>query len=278
MNLLSFSRQLAEHVNNALRKATADLDTDFRSGKDKLKVDEIAYRAIVPVLKANEFNYYIESFESENHDYPINCYIDPVDGSSNFHRFVGEPGFVIAFSHQKPSIEFKDLFFAFAYSFRTGDFYYSTDGSSYYFNAYLSTTTKIITSKTAKLSNALGYIRLGYGGAELQLKRYGSVLKSLKDFRAFDNTAIEMGEIARGSADLMIEARGLSDFYNLLTYPLLRNAGGVVTDLNFEPIDNRPIEPKNNYDFIACANKELLIEIYCHPVFQFIKLSCLRKI
>ncbi|MCL1127240.1 hypothetical protein [Shewanella surugensis] len=59
----------------------------------------------------------------------------------------------------------------------------------------------------------------------------------------------------------MIEAREISDFYNLLSYPIVRYAGGIIVVRKGENLSNQVILPNAVYDFIASTNKPLLKEI-----------------
>jgi fructose-1,6-bisphosphatase/inositol monophosphatase family enzyme len=69
---------------------------------------------------------------------------------------------------------------------------------------------------------------------------------------------MEICEIARNAADLMVEARKASDLYNLLAYPVLKFAGGFLTNLDGSFLDNEIIDTYKQYDYIAVNNQILL--------------------
>jgi len=102
---------------------------------------------------------------------------------------------------------------------------------------------------------------MGYSRALLQVLTTLPLIFVSRDIRAIENTGMEICEIAKGAADYMIEARKGSDFYNLLAYPVLRFSGGIFTDLSGADMGYLKINPEDQYDFIACANRRLLVDI-----------------
>ena len=58
-----------------------------------------------------------------------------------------------------------------------------------------------------------------------------------------------------------IEARGLSDGYNLLAWPIARAAGGVLTDLAGADLPGRPFAPDAAVDYVLAGNRALASEV-----------------
>jgi hypothetical protein len=55
----------------------------------------------------------------------------------------------------------------------------------------------------------------------------------------------------------MVEARGISDGFNLLAWPLLRAAGGTLLDIDGVPLAPQPFVPDTPCDYVAAGNAEL---------------------
>ncbi|WP_226577007.1 hypothetical protein [Microseira wollei] len=96
--------------------------------------------------------------------------------------------------------------------------------------------------------------------AKNQLEVSFPIFLLCRDIRAIDNAGMEICEIARNAADLMIEARKGSDNYNLLAYPILKYAGGILSDLSGNSLDELSLEEEQQVDYIACNNPQLFQE------------------
>ncbi len=144
---------------------------------------------------------------------------------------------------------------------RSGDVYYAKDGKAIYYNSILRREFAISAGEVSRLEESTGYIRLGYSGAEIQLRRLYPLLVQAKDIRGIENTGIELCEIAKNAADFLVEARGYSDFYNTLSFPILKASGGAMVNLDGVAFEDLPVDPTANVDFIACSNGQLLDRI-----------------
>lgn len=229
--------------------------------KSTHKIDEIATSMILEVLQDYPCNIYMESSciqPKSKANFTI--FIDPVDGSLNWDRGVGDPCIAIAISEKTADIQLKDLSFAYVEGLRSGDIYYTRDNASYFWSQMTQKEIRIRASGKAQLSEATAYLRLGYSRAKNQLEASFPLFLLCRDIRAIDNAGIEICEIARSAADLMIEARKASDNFNLLAYPILKNAGGILCDLAGNALDDLSMESEQQVDYIACNNSALLAE------------------
>lgn len=232
--------------------------------KDTHHIDEVAYGLIKEELSSLPVNIYLEGFEPLVKDRAsYNIYIDPVDGSRNWDRAVGDPCFCLAVSENKADLRFNDLIFAFIGGYHSQDIYYIEEGKAI-FNSHLLQTKVILGSnlRIQTLKDAHAYLKPGYSAAKFHFDYCLPLYYSVKDIRAIDNSGMDLCEIARGAADFAIEARQLSDFYNLLAYPIFHAAGGIITDLQGNDLLHSEFNIEAHYDFIACSNKVLLGEIY----------------
>lgn len=231
------------------------------------EVDKLAADAITSITTNLPCQLLLESFTfPKPKKIEFTLLIDPIDGSVNWDRGIGDPGICIAVTKQTENIRFKDLIFSYVEGFRSGDYYYTQNNCSYFCSNLFPKTIQLQRSEPKKLEDAMGYLKIGYGGFEKQLQNTYPLFQKAKDIRAFDNTTIEIGEIARNAADFMVDARGLSDMSNLLAYPILKHAGGVITDFLGNPIDQVAIEMDQNMDYIA-ANSPALHQEIMHKLY-----------
>lgn len=230
--------------------------------KSTHEIDKKAASIATKLLSKYNCNVFIESVENSfDEAAEFSVYIDPVDGSLNWERGVGDPCVVIAISSKTKITCLNDLRFSFVYGLRSFDIYYSDLKQSY----FISNITKkpIIINCISKkdIADATAYLRTGYGAAKQQLDRTLDLYTAVRDIRGIDNAAMEICEIARNAADVMVEARGISDFYNLLAYPILKTAGGHLTDLSGIDLGDQAIQFKSLYNYIACNNECLLTQV-----------------
>lgn len=267
MDYLNLCKSISSKVKSELvtRLSKTGFIGESISNPDDLKstheIDKIAINIVQGALKDFNCNIFMESsgsYVKEDADFSI--FIDPVDGSLNWDKGVGDPCIAVAISDKSKEIKFEDLSFAFIEGFRSGDVYYSANNKSHFISKILNKEFQIICKGKSKLSEATAYLRPGYSFAKNQFEGSFPVFFLSRDIRAIDNAGIEICEIARNAADIMVEARKGSDFFNLLAFPILRNAGGILCDLDGNKFDGRLINIDKQYDYIACNNINLLNE------------------
>ncbi len=230
--------------------------------KSTHQIDKITAAIATELLSKHNCNIFIESVDSViRDDAEFSIYIDPIDGSLNWERGVGDPCVVIAIAPIPKIHCLNDLTFAFVYGLRSNDVYYSDLQASYFVSSISNKAITIHCHGNQTLNSATAYLRSGYGAAQQQLDATIELYFAVRDIRAFDNAAIEMCEIARNAADVMVEARDISDFFNLLAYPILKTAGGYLTDLSGRDLGDAPVEFTACYNYIACNNSLLLSEV-----------------
>jgi fructose-1,6-bisphosphatase/inositol monophosphatase family enzyme len=183
--------------------------------------------------------------------------IDPVDGSLNWDRGVGDPAFVLAASPYPGPATLDDLTFAYVEGLRSGDRYWTADGAAWFESAATGRTLRLSCAAPGVLGHATGYLRCGYGGARAQLARTLPLFLAARDLRAFDNAGTELCEVARNAAHFLVEARGISDGFNLLAWPIVRAAGGVLLDLEGGHLARQPVELAEPADYVLAGNRPL---------------------
>ena len=228
------------------------------------KVDKIAADEILDTLQGVSCQLFLESFQQvsvENPDFSI--FIDPVDGSVNWDLGIGDPATCIAFCSAKSEVTFNEIEFVYVQGLRSGDVYFFDKNSdeAWYKNFLTNRKWPIKKTEPVALRQAMGYLKTGYGGAAKQLNKTLPLFNQCKDIRSIDNSAMEFAELSRAATDFIVDARDLSDSFNLLTYPLVKHAGGVITDLSGKDIGEYCIVPEKVINYIAAGSKTLHEEI-----------------
>ena len=266
-DLPALGRRLAAGVRARLVRdmsAAAGQETLVDAGdlKSAHRIDVHAADVAREVLRGARCNLFIEGEAAVRHDAPRFCvYIDPIDGSLNWDRGVGDPAVVLAAGRGAEANTLADLETAYVEGLRSGDRYWVADGAALHRNALTGARVALRCRGPGGLERATGYLRCGYGGARRQLERTLPLFLAARDVRAVDNAASEIAEIARGAADFMVEARGISDGYNLLAWPILRAAGGALLDLDGAALDTAPFDPAAPVDFVAASDRRLADEV-----------------
>jgi fructose-1,6-bisphosphatase/inositol monophosphatase family enzyme len=264
-DLIKLGRRLAKEIRKVLIreiKSTSRIE-EPREVKATHKIDEIAYKIIARETTGLPIRIVIEGAEPINPE--INApvlFIDPVDGSRNWERQIGDPAFAMAYTTSEGDLHFKDLSFCFIECLRSGDQYYTLNGKAFYKSKLLNQKAAKLPKRNVKvLKDSLAYIKPGYSQAAKAIDFAKPIMLACKDIRAIDNSASELCELARGATDLIIEARDLSDFHNLLAYPILKATGCIVTDLKGNDLGETKAIPEKVYDFMAFSSSELKEEV-----------------
>jgi fructose-1,6-bisphosphatase/inositol monophosphatase family enzyme len=264
-DLIALGRKLASAIRKALiRELKSDeRELEPEGVKAQHASDLIAFRIIEKEFKGLAVKLEIEGFETINPEIQSpSIFIDPLDGSRNWERQIGDPAFALAYAEKEGEICFRDLQFAYVEGLRSGDQYFSLKGKAFYRSKLLNKNFRLQKRKTKNLKESTAYIKPGYSAAQKALDYSKDIILYCKDIRAIDNSATELCELARGACDFIIEARDLSDFHNLLAFPILKNCGGVLSNLEGELMDRKPAIPGKIYNFTAFAHADLMHEFF----------------
>lgn len=264
-DLIKLGRRLAKEIRKVLvREMKSALRAEEpREVKATHKIDELAYKTISKETEGLAIRIVIEGSKPINSEVSSpTLFIDPIDGSRNWERQIGDPAFAMAFCAKEGDICFDDLSFCFVEGLRSGDQYYTLNGKALYKSKLLNQKAiKLPKRHSAALENSLAYIKPGYSQAAKVIDFAKPLMIACKDIRAIDNSATDLCELARGACDFIIEARDLSDFHNLLAYPMLKATGCVLTDLHGNGLGNTKAIPDSIYDFMAFSSPELKDEV-----------------
>ncbi|MCP4873491.1 MAG: hypothetical protein GY898_32795 [Proteobacteria bacterium] len=188
--------------------------------------------------------------------------LDPIDGSTNCDRWVGDPGFALAITEVGPGATFGDLGFGYVRGLVSGDEYWTADGGALYRSAFHDREFRCDARANApeRLAEAAAYLNLGYGPtlggrAAVAAERF---VAAVADVRGFDTASTEVGHIARGAAHLRVECRKGSEGANLLaSMTILRAAGGVTLTLEGADVADLPLAVDAQIDFVSASNEAL---------------------
>jgi len=263
VELARLAGSIGARVREALRRGLQDVcrgESPSEAGdlKSTHEIDTQAAAIARESLDAWHCNVVIEGEAAAfDPDARFCVYIDPVDGSLNWERGIGDPAFVLAAAPGARATALDDLSFAFVQGLRSGDTYRTEHGRAIHRGALAGRERRLDCAAPHRLEDATGYLRAGYGGARRQLARTLPLYLGARDLRASDNAAIEFGEIARNAAHFMVEARSLSDGFNLLAWPLLRAAGGILRGLDGSDLPSRPWQPDARIDYVVAGGARL---------------------
>jgi fructose-1,6-bisphosphatase/inositol monophosphatase family enzyme len=260
-DLIKLGRRLAKEIRKVLireMKSTSRTD-EPREVKATHKIDELAYKILSNETQGLPIRIVIEGAKPINPEVASpTLFIDPVDGSRNWERQIGDPAFAMAFCAKEGEISFNDLSFCFVEGLRSGDQYYTLNGKALYKSKLLNQKAIKLPKRSAvALENSLAYIKPGYSQAGKVIEFARTVMLACKDIRAIDNSATDLCELARGACDFIIEARDLSDFHNLLAFPMLKASGCMLTDLKGNDLGTAKAIPDKIYDFMAFSSPQL---------------------
>lgn len=261
--LAAIAGSIAAEVRTALLQHPnpADSGESLTDPADLKSIHDVDLRAAAIARRAlGDFhcNLVIEGeAEDIDPDAEFCVYLDPVDGSLNWDRGIGDPALVLA-AAPGPRVDCLDnLHFAYIEGLRSGDCYRTINGTAFHHCRLSGRERPLRTAAPGRLADATGYLRAGYGGARRQLAATLPLYLHARDLRAIDNAASEFGEIARNAAHFMVEARGISDGFNTLGWPLVRAAGGVLRGLDGSDLGTAPFEPSAPLDYLLAGNPEL---------------------
>ena len=260
LRLTAITTAIADEIRAALlespvRGETLPDPSDLKAGHAiDLRAAGIARRH----LRGHRCNLFIEGEDPDGDaDAAFSVYLDPVDGSLNWERGTGDPAFVLAMARGARAECLDGLCFAGIVGLRSGDRYWTVAGEAFHRCGLTGRERRLQTAAPGRVREAIGYLRAGYGAARRQLGRTLPLYLAARDLRAIDNAATEFGDIARNAAHFLVEARGISDGYNLLAWPLVRAAGAVLRGLDGADLVRAPFAPERPVDYLLAGNAEL---------------------
>ena len=106
-------------------------------------------------------------------------------------------------------------------------------------------------------------VGINTSGASIELmKRLHPIFENHDHTRHFGANALEMAFFARGLMDIFIDIRKKIRVQDMAAgYLLIKEAGGLILDDKFEPLDG-DLSYQTRLSFIAAANKKILNDVF----------------
>ena len=94
------------------------------------------------------------------------------------------------------------------------------------------------------------------------MSKLAPIFEKHHHIRHMGANALEMDMLAEGLIDIFIDLRKKIRIQDLAAgYLLVKEAGGLILDENFQPLDSE-LNYETRLSFIAAANKEILEEVF----------------
>lgn len=293
-------RELKKYYREKLLSGLAKVDYEDNTQSDSKgshKIDKYTKNVIIDVITEDfsevmrNANIYIEGEPVLWAEEPTCCIlIDPVDGSRSADQHIGDPCMMLAFTpvFRDNNLKFKHIQTCYIRGLHSGDRYFTYQGKAYYVpegykyslledGRILLDETRVLNAITLKksskssLKDASVIVRDGYGMRNVVSSKINhDILNEVKHTFSYDITGIELCYLASGRdiVNLVVEARrhfkdgkwAGSDGFNLMAYPLVKAAGGMIYTLDGQELDEIIFEPSEIYDFIAASDQALVEE------------------
>ena len=233
--MLYVAVRAARRAGDMIARAYDDVDTLKVSQKsDRDYVTEVDQRAESLIVREIRHHYPEHGIVAEEMDAPINpdapvqWYIDPLDGTTNFIH--GYPHFAVsiaAFKHGKPLL-------AVIHDPIRDETFEARNGGGAFLNR-----RRLRVSSEKRLDHALfasGIAAYRRDGMDQFQARMGACMQAMDGYRRGGSAALDLAYIAAGRLDVYWEA-GLKSWDIAAGYLLVQEAGGLATDLEGGSLD-----------------------------------------
>lgn len=232
--------RFAEGSRNALRKGAA--------GDATFPMDHRAEEIIISSLESLGESFHIVSEEygiknvGEDGPYVI---IDPIDGSKN--AVNGLPVFSTSIAASE-SDRIGDVFLGYVLNLVSGDEFWAEKGQGAYLNG-----RKITTQETDETTLVLYEAQ----SPSRDIPKIMPLLTLFRRTRCLGSIALDLAHLAMGSASVFVSPFDSRCFDYAGGWLLVKEAGGIVTDLSGNVLDDEKIHVGSSLPILASANQEL---------------------
>ena len=250
------SNKIYENVKDLA--GTSDAAGDFGRGAGgdiSRNIDIIAEKTVLDYFKEINFDCIVLGEECGRVELSKNpkgfVIMDAIDGSANAVR--GVPFFCssLAFATENKLSSITD---GVVMNLATGEMYWSTKGKGAYLDE-----TKIQVHNKEPVYRIVG-VNISNANKEL-MEKLEPLFEHHNHTRHFGANALEMALLARGLMDIFIDLRDKIRIQDIAAgYLLVKEAGGLLVDLELNPLD-ADLSYDTRVSFIAAANKKILDEI-----------------
>lgn len=175
----------------------------------------------------------------------VKILIDPIDGSKN--ALSGIPLFSTSIAVVEGD-SIKDTSIGYVINLINGDEYRAIKGKGSLFNA--------ISIKTQQ-TDEFNVITYETQTPKIDIPKIIPLLSLFRRTRCLGSTAIDMALLAQGVVSMFVTPTPSRSFDFAGGYLLIKEAGGIVTDLNGKEVDNTPVGIKRTSPLLASGNEKL---------------------
>jgi len=175
----------------------------------------------------------------------IKLLLDPIDGSRN--ALSGIPLFSTSIAVVDGETV-GDTLMGYVINLISGDEFWAIKGKGSYLNA-----VKIKTQQ----GDALGVVAYEAQTPKVDIPRIVALLSLFRRARCFGSTALDMAFLAQGAVSMFITPSLSRSFDFVSGYLLIKEAGGIVTDLNGKGIEKFEVGLERITPLLASANEKL---------------------
>ncbi len=175
----------------------------------------------------------------------IKFLIDPIDGSKN--ALTGIPLFSTSIAVvEGETIKYTSM--GYVINLINGDEFWAIKGEGSFFNG------KLIKTQHDESFNVITYEAQT---PKIDIPRIIPLLSLFRRARCLGSTAIDMALLARGSVSMFVTPTPSRSFDFGAGYLLIKEAGGIITDLKGNKIDDTPVGIEKASPLLASANEKL---------------------
>ncbi|MEM3737491.1 MAG: inositol monophosphatase family protein [Candidatus Bathyarchaeia archaeon] len=181
--------------------------------------------------------------------------VDSVDGTNNAVR--GIPFYALSIAAAEGS-DLSSIQIALVADLHQGVSYWAVKGAG----AASDSTPSLRTSTTSNLKEALVSIDLSAITDEITLQKLMKLILRTSHSRHFGANALELCYLATGKLDVFVDLRGRLRITDMAAaYLIVKEAGGLIVDINGRDLNAPIMDPTEKVSFIASANRALLGQV-----------------
>lgn len=175
----------------------------------------------------------------------VKILIDPIDGSKN--ALSGIPFFSTSIAVVEGD-SIKETSTGYVINLINGDEYWAVKGEGSFFNG--------IPIKTQQ-TDEFYVITYEAQTPKIDIPKIIPLLSLFRRTRCLGSTALDMALLAQGVVSMFVTPTPSRSFDFAAGYLLIKEAGGIVTDLNGKEVDNTPVGIERTSPLLASGNEEL---------------------
>ncbi len=251
MNYLSLCKSIGKkvqvHVDKAYGKKSFSREIGMGAGGDRtMRFDKLSENIVLRELKKLK-NFYLisEEFGEKQFGYDgPTILVDPIDGSKNFKRTLGNFAVSIGIAEGKT---LGDMAFGYIRNLHSRDEYWATKGKGAFKNG-----KRIRTAKGERIE----ILGMDFAKGPFSMKAL-PLVKATGSARDLGSIAASLSLFSEGKFDAYVIMKGQTRVLDIAAgYLIAKEAGAKFSDFNLKSISSIPLSIDKMFSFIAGSNKE----------------------